>query len=106
MVKRAVGNEAHVAREPVHLGDDQLGVVQAAHPQRFLELGPVIPLPALNLHEFRDQRPGATIQVVIDCLPLCLKAQAPPWRSVLTLRVRDEPPPATSHRSDQIFVAV
>ncbi len=55
-----------VTRQPVHLRDHQLGAVKPACLKRGLELWPISPFAALNLHEFVDQRPPATIQEVGD----------------------------------------
>ena len=71
-----VRDEGDVAGQPIHLGDHELRGVKPAHAQGFLELWPVVALPALDLHELGDEGPGSPVQVVLDRLPLDLNASS------------------------------
>jgi hypothetical protein len=62
----SVCNESEIARQPVELGNNQLGPLSLADSQCLLQFGPLVALTALDLGELADQRPGATVQVVVD----------------------------------------
>ncbi len=58
------GNEGHVARQPVELGDHELGLVLAAGGQRSGELRPIAVLAGFHLDEFGRQRPLPAIEII------------------------------------------
>jgi hypothetical protein len=69
------GDESQVAAESVKLGDYQLGFLPLAGYQRLLQLGPIVPLTALDLGKLPCQHPAATVEVIQDGFALCLKTQ-------------------------------
>src|SRR6516225_529089 len=69
-------DESQVARQPIELGDDQLGLTLLAGRQGLRQFEPITVLAALDLGEFIDQRPPAAVQVGHDGFALRLEAQA------------------------------
>src|SRR6516225_10140141 len=69
-------DESQVARQPIELGDDQLGLTLLAGRQGLRQFGPITVLTALDLGEFIDQRPPAAVQVGHDGFALCIETQA------------------------------
>ena len=58
------GDEMDIAREPVELGDDQLGAVLLAGSYCLGQLGAIGTLAALNLGEFSNQLPSTAIEII------------------------------------------
>src|SRR6516162_2254352 len=69
-------DESEIVGQAIQLDDNQLGPLPLADRQSLLEFGPLVALTALDLGELADQRPSATIQVVVDSLVLRLEAKA------------------------------
>jgi hypothetical protein len=75
-------DERYIATEPVQLRDDQSCPMSLAGRERFGKLRPIAALAALDLDEFADQLPRATIQIVGDRFSL----SAPRRRAALASR--------------------
>jgi hypothetical protein len=63
------------AREPVELGDQQLGLVSLASSQRLHQLRALIAACRLDLRKLANQRPRPAVQVIEYGLALCLEAK-------------------------------
>jgi hypothetical protein len=91
-------DESEIVGQAIQLGDNQLGPLPLADRQSLLEFGPLVALTALDLGELADQRPSATIQVVVDSLVLRLEAKAGfPLLVSGDSVIGDEPAPMRRH---------
>src|SRR6516162_3034361 len=70
------GDEMDIAREPVELGDDQLGAVLLAGSYCLGQLGAIGTLAALHLGELGHEPPLAAVEIVLDGLALRIDAVA------------------------------
>ena len=71
------GDEMHVARQPVELGDHELGLVLLAGRKRGGELRAVVAtLAAFDLDVLSGELPGAAVEVVAHGLALCVESQS------------------------------
>ena len=63
-------DEVHIAGEPIQLCDYQRRLMQAAEPQRFRNLGTVVPFTTFYLDHLLYKRPVSAVQVSADGLTL------------------------------------
>ena len=65
----------HVASKPIKFGNDELCAMEPARGKCCGELRPVRALSGFDLRDLADDFPVASVQVIADCLLLCLKAK-------------------------------